>query len=313
MIVKADEHMSDFNYVLFFGVLIGIVAYIMLYIGKGIQKYAIEGFKVDKTIKSKHSGVWIGGTILTALFVFVQWIPLSLLHTPMNMIAPLEGIGLITLLIFSFFVLKEKISIIEAIAVILIITGTILINVVAVTPEELQRESANFVIFGIILGVMIGVFGLLYLLVFKRSDTISGIVLGLAAGSFMAFQTLAKRITDIDGLVAIFTFVMFLFAILTLALTQFALSKTRANIVIPCFTSTSIILTTILGVYVIDEAILPIQIAGIIVIVVGIILMNIQIGSKEDGEIEETIEPSDGNKEINDFTIDEQKESESSL
>ena len=55
--------MADFNYVIFFGVLIGIVAYVMLYIGKGIQKYAIEGLKVDKTIKSKHSGVWIGGHV----------------------------------------------------------------------------------------------------------------------------------------------------------------------------------------------------------------------------------------------------------
>lgn len=91
--------MSPFTRDLFLGVFIGVFAYIILYIGKGIQKYAIEGLKVDKKVKSKHSGVWIFGTILTSSFVFVQWIPLSLFHTPMNLIAPLEGIGLITLLI----------------------------------------------------------------------------------------------------------------------------------------------------------------------------------------------------------------------
>ncbi len=290
--------MSQFNSALFFGVIIGIVAYIMLYIGKGIQKYAIEGLKIDKTIRSKHSGVWIFGTVLTVLFVFVQWIPLSLLHTPMNLIAPLEGIGLITLLIFSSIVLKEKISKIEVVAIVLIIVGTVLINIALITPEELQREAVSFSIFGIFLGIIIGVFGLVYLLVFKKSNILTGIVLGLAAGCFMAFQTLAKRITDIDGLVAIFIFVTFLFAILTLVLTQFALSKARANIVIPCFTSASIILTTILGVFVIEEAIFPVQIAGIVTIVIGIILMNIQITTSDEESTEGSVAEEESVKDL---------------
>lgn len=36
----------------------------MLYVGKGIKNYAIEGLKVDNSIKSKHSGTWIFGIIL---------------------------------------------------------------------------------------------------------------------------------------------------------------------------------------------------------------------------------------------------------
>jgi uncharacterized membrane protein len=267
--------MNSFNFDLFAGVLIGIVAYVTLYLGKGIQKYAIEGLKIDKKIKSKHSGIWIFGTILTALFVFIQWIPLSIFHTPMNLIAPLEGLGLITLLIFSFFTLKEKISILEGVGIFFIVLGTVLINIVVITPEELQRESLNLRNFGIILSTIILVFVLFFLLIFRKSDTLTGVVLGLAAGCFMAFQTLAKRITDIEGLIAIFTFVMFAFAIATLGLTQWALVKTRANIVIPSFTSTSIILTTLLGIFVIDESIFNLQIGGIVSIVLGIILMNI--------------------------------------
>ncbi|MCK5185035.1 MAG: hypothetical protein KAQ95_12070 [Candidatus Heimdallarchaeota archaeon] len=267
--------MSPFNRDLFLGVFIGVLAYIILYIGKGIQKYAIEGLKVDKKIKSKHSGVWIIGTILTSSFVFVQWIPLSVFHTPMNQIAPLEGIGLITLLLFSIFALKEKITKLELVGIFLIILGTVLINVKVVTPEELQRESLNLTNFGICLGATIGICLIFFLIVFRRSETLTGVVLGITAGCFMAFQTLSKRITDIEGLVAIFTFVMFAFAIMTIVFSQWSFVKARANLVVPSFTSASIILTTILGIFVIGESIFNIQIGGIVCIILGIIIMNL--------------------------------------
>jgi multidrug transporter EmrE-like cation transporter len=281
--------MSSSKGLLVLGIFTGVIAYVTLYLGKGIQKYAIEGLKIDKKVKSKHSGIWIFGTILTALFVFIQWIPLSVLHTPMNLIAPLEGIGLITLLIYSAFALKEKISILEGIGIFFIVLGTVLINVVAITPEELQRESLNLMNFGISLSVIVVVFALLFLIVFRKSKTLTGVVLGLAAGCFMAFQTLAKRITDIEGLVAIFTFVMFAFAIATLGLTQWALVKARANVVVPSFTSASIILTTLLGIFVIDESIFKLQISGIVCIVLGIIVMNLLQKDKQK-ELETPIE-----------------------
>jgi uncharacterized membrane protein len=126
----------DFNLII--GVFIGGFAYILQYIGKGIQKYAIEGFKEQKTIKTKHSGYWILGTILTSLFVFVQWIPLVFFHTPMNIIAPLEGIGLISLILFSYFVLKESVGRLEMLGISYIISGTVLINLNAEIPGEVR-------------------------------------------------------------------------------------------------------------------------------------------------------------------------------
>ena len=92
--------MSPFNRDLFLGVFIGVFAYIILYIGKGIQKYAIEGLKIEKKVKSKHSGIWIIGTILTSSFVFVQWIALystpnrflvAWVGLPRSQVRPLKG------------------------------------------------------------------------------------------------------------------------------------------------------------------------------------------------------------------------------
>jgi multidrug transporter EmrE-like cation transporter len=264
------------------GVLFGLVAYITLYIGKGVQKYAIEGFKEDRTIKSKHSGIWIFGTVLTASFVFIQMVPLTVFHTPMNLIAPLEGMGLVSLLFFSFFVLKESISKTEILSVILIIAGTVLINIVAKEPVELIKPDFNRNSFLIAFGILLFLSIPLNIFAFRKPSNLIGILLGFNAGCFMAFQTLAKRIMDIGELALIFTFVMFAFATVTLAITQFAFTMARANVVVPSFATASIILTIILGVFVIDESIVTIQIAGIVCIVLGIIFMNLFQKSSED-------------------------------
>jgi multidrug transporter EmrE-like cation transporter len=260
---------------LFLGVFIGLIAYITLYIGKGIQKYAIEGFKEDRTIKSKHSGIWIFGTILTALFVFIQMIPLTVFHTPMNLIAPLEGVGLVCLLFFSFFVLKESISKTEVLSVVLIIAGTILINIATKDPVELIQADFNRNSFLIAFGILMFFSTPLVIIGFLKPSNVIGIMLGLNAGCFMAFQTLAKRIIDIGDLALIFTFVMFAFATVTLTLTQFAFTMARANVVVPSFATASIILTIVLGIFVIGETIVLVQIIGIVCIILGIIVMNL--------------------------------------
>ncbi len=267
--------MSNFNIDLFFGILLGLIAYILLYIGKGVQKYAITGLQTDKTLKSKHSGVWIFGTVLTVSFLGLHWVSLAVFHTNVNIIAPLEGVGLVSLLVFSFFVLKEKLTKWELGGTLLIITGTVLITVFYGEPTELLYSDFNLIFFLIILGAFVIPIGVLSYLAFQKPSKIKGTLLGLSAGTFMAFQTVSKRITDIDELVLIFTFVTFALAALTLAYTQFAFTMAPANIVVLSFASVSIILTSILGSYAIKESILPIQIGGMGCIIAGIIVMNL--------------------------------------
>lgn len=112
----------DFN--IFLGLFLGLVAYCLLYLAKGIEKYAIEGIKGVKTVKSKHSGIWIFGVSLNAAYMFIQWVALN--YAPVNVIAPLNGIGLVALLIFSYYVLKEKITKIEFVGVMIIVFGTVI-------------------------------------------------------------------------------------------------------------------------------------------------------------------------------------------
>ncbi|GAJ22119.1 unnamed protein product, partial [marine sediment metagenome] len=64
-----------------------------------------------------------------------------------------------------------------------------------------------------------------------------------------------------------FTLATFIFALSTLLITQYAFAKAKANQVVPCFTSTSIILASLMSVLALNGSISWIQVIGIILIV----------------------------------------------
>lgn len=262
--------MADENIIL--GFTIGLIAYIVLYIGKGIQKYAIEGFKEEKTIKSKHTGIWTAGLIMTTAYMFVQWAALA--FAPINLIAPLEGVGLIILLIFSYYILKEDINKIEIAGVFLIIGGTVIITMLNPNTGQLNPSDFNLVLFLSFCLPITVIEGVTILISKFKGWKYAGLIIGVTAGTLNAFQTFSKRVTLIPEFTFIFTMLTFLFSIFTLLATQFGFTKANANVIVPCFTSASIILATITGVMALNELIEAIQILGIILIIIGIICLT---------------------------------------
>ena len=254
------------------GLIIGIIAYISLDIGKGIQKYAIEGIKDESSIKNKNSGIWIVGTILTSLYMFIQWA--ALFFAPINIIAPLEGVGLIILLLFSHYVLKEKITQIEIGGVCFIIMGTILVTMLNINIEGLSMNNFDLSFF-LYFSTIILVIETILIFISKLNDyKLAGIIIGLTAGTINALETVSKRITTIPEMTLYFTIAAFIFAPLTLLVTQYAFTKAKANQVVPCFTSASIILASLMGVLALSGSISWNQVIGIILIVIGIILIS---------------------------------------
>jgi len=274
--------MSDGSFIVW-GLIIGIIAYISLYVGKGLQKFGIEGLKEDKTVKSKNSGVWIFGTVLTTIYMFIQWA--ALLFAPINLIAPLEGIGLIILLIFSYKVLKENITRIEVIGVILIIVGTAFITLFNQNTGTIINDDVNLAYFLMFLIPILIVEAIAMIITHFNGYRFAGLILGFTAGTCMAFQTASKRITAVPDptLTGIFTFVSLIMAGLTLGVTQYGLAKAKANIIVPCFTSASITIAIITGIIALNETIVLWQIIGIVVIVLGIIFLT---AFKEEGAID---------------------------
>jgi uncharacterized membrane protein len=116
------------------------------------------------------------------------------------------------------------------------------------------------------------------LIVFSRTqdDKGAGFVLGTTAGTLMAFQTVSKRITAIPNLslTVIFGILTLILAVFTLLMTQLAFAKSKANRVVPCFTSASISLSILIGVITLQEQIIIIQVIGIVVVVAGVIVLT---------------------------------------
>ena len=257
------------------GLIIGIIAYVMLYLGKGIQKYAIEGLKIDKSIKSKHSGIWIFGFVLTTSYMFIQW--LALIFAPINIIAPLGGIGLIVLALFSYYILHEEIYKIQILGVILIIVGTTIVTIFNPNTGEINLGDLSLpLLFAFLLPIII--VEIIAITISKlRGYFAAGLIIGITAGTFNAFQTVSKRITAIpDPFLSIsFTFITFLAAVLTLLFTQYSFAKAKANVAVPSYTSTSISLAVILSLVGLNEEILLIQVLGIIIVIIGVILVSV--------------------------------------
>jgi uncharacterized membrane protein len=256
------------------GIIIGLAAYMLVNFGRGFQKMAIEGLKVDKKVKSKNSGIWIFGSFLAIIYMFIQWI--ALFFAPINIIAPLEGVGLIILILFSYFVLNEDITKTEIFGIVLIILGVILVT--AFNPNSRQIQSSDFNMISLIITFSFLLFFEGILIIISRFNEYkgAGLVIGFTAGTFMAFQTVSKRITAIPdtSLKAIFSVITLIIALLTFFTTQFAFSKSKANRVVPCFTSASITFSIIIGVIALNESIIIIQIIGIIVVIFGVICLT---------------------------------------
>ncbi|MFX0011771.1 MAG: hypothetical protein ACFE9R_15765, partial [Candidatus Hermodarchaeota archaeon] len=94
--------------------------------------------------------------------------------------------------------IKSAFSKSEIIGAVIIIAGTILINVAARAPEELQRDEFTLMNFLIALSIIAVLSIIFSIFAFRKPSFIKGVLLGLIAGCYMALQTLAKRVSDVN-------------------------------------------------------------------------------------------------------------------
>ncbi len=255
------------------GVLLAVIAYASLYLGKGIQKFAIVGYTQDGVTggeKKKNMGIWIIGLVFTGAFMFIHLFALK--FAPISIIAPIEGLGLIILCLFSYFVLKEPIDRIKSVGIALIVVGLVLTAIFMPDPEAIP-STFDEILFLIFLGSIMGFFVLLGLYSKFNNYKAAGAIFGSFAGAFMCFQTLTKRITWIEGYGWV-VFIMFGFSVATLLMTNFGFLKAEAVALVPYFTAMSIMLPTLIAIFIFDEPVIVLQWIGILIIVVGVILLT---------------------------------------
>lgn len=177
---------------------------------------------------------------------------------------------------FAYYILHEEIYKIQVMGVIFIVIGTTIVTLFNPNIGEIKVEDFNIQLF-LIFSLSIIIIEMIAIFISRLKDYISaGLIIGIAAETFNALQTVSKRITAIsDPLIAIiFTSITFLMAILTLTFTQFAFTKAKANIVMSCDISANISLAVIISLIALNEKIEIIQVFGLIIILFGIIFVT---------------------------------------
>ena len=260
---------------------LGIAATILLNLGKGVSKYGLKRMGEKKKSKKKYGVIWIGGIFITASSVFLNYFALDMGEA--SVIAALAGIGLIAVIIFSYYILDEKLDKIIYIGIGLTIIGTVIVGIFTI---ETHQEYINFGYFWIFfaIGIVFLIIGMIYS--FTHKYKFFGFVFGGAAGLFSGFGVVMEKMgLIINGgameffenpfsLGNIIIYLAILIGLGATAFTQYGLSKGKASIVIPAYNSLYIIIPLMCELIVFYTTLAIPQYIGIIIIIIGIFLMT---------------------------------------
>ncbi len=268
--------------------LIGIVATTQIHIAKGLQRYGIEGLRASSqrvvSKARKRRLLYVTGIILNNLGFL--WALLANLYAPTAYYTATFGFGLVVMMLFSEFVLREPVSKFQHVGALTIAVGTILIgggrgNVEVPPMQEIILERVGFftIAYFVILLVLI-VLSLKY----KYQKPI-GMVFGLFTGGAAAFDPIFKGIGQQFGDEMRFiphslegwTFFggSFLFGLLAFSFTQLGFYKHARASTLVAFHNVALILVPIIFM----KLALPgfglsrLQLIGLVTVLGGIFLM----------------------------------------
>lgn len=141
-------------------VILAICYNVTLNLSKGIQKWGIEGLSLDIIKKGKDDpklrkrfNVWLFGSIGTIVATVFQFLAQPFAPNS-SFVAAFGGIGLMALVIFSYFVLKEDIKKIEVIGIILVMVATIIYGL---TASETAATNVDYLRFVYMVVIILGI------------------------------------------------------------------------------------------------------------------------------------------------------------
>jgi len=288
-------------------IVFAIIANSMLNIGFALQKKAaadlpkIEEQSAWQNLKNFLTNkTWLFGFfLLNAQWIFflyaLEWGSLSL-------VIPMAGVGLIVLVFFSYFYLKEPITKPEIIAILGIIPGVIIMGVTNSESEPTYSilEMSNFlkeptaIVFIVLFtAVMIG----LVLFSINKKISVAGILFGLASGVASGLGVIFTKavtggfdssnfwITIVDALKNwvwwIYLALLLLFNIGSTIFLQFGYQKSKAVIVLPLFSVASLVVPVFGGLVIFSEwssysiGIIIAKSIALVLITGGILLLSI--------------------------------------
>jgi uncharacterized membrane protein len=269
---------------LWIAILLALAYNIILNLSKGIQKYGIEGLSVETLKKwrerpelKKKFYFWAIGSIGTSIAVVFQF--LAQPYAPnASFVAAFGGIGLMALVIFSYFVLKENIRIPEWIGIIIVVIATSIFGFIA---DESMATTVDYIALLLMCLIILGLFFLFaiwsYKHEFKGHALIWGSIGGFFSGLGIALSQTAAIGGDRELLAMLLTFDLWV-AILTgngaFWGTQYGFKHGSATMTVTMYNTFMLVTPILIDIFVLNQSLPPIQLIILAVIGVGVVLLT---------------------------------------
>ena len=288
-------------------------------IGMTIQKKAAnemprinEEVGIFRSIKNMITNkAWMFGLLLNVTSTFLAAGSLAL--AAISFIQPIYGFGLIVLVAFTHYYLKEKINKMDIIGVVLGIIGIVIIGVVGILAEvQVPQDPLTYNVLvdkliaipGIIFfSVFLGIALIAYIVSEKAKKTIGLVFLVISSSIWTATQNIfnkavATTVGDLGIIDAFFgtgwlyswSFIaLFLFVtVVGVVMLNLAYQNGQCVVVIPIWTSIQVVIPVLSGIIVFSEwstytpTDIALQTLGIAFMLASIIILSISNGRKED-------------------------------
>ncbi len=276
--------------------LIGIISTIQLHIAKAMERQGIEifdqiraklGKSYDKNAdieNTKKPLIYIVGLVLNNTIVIYAIV--ANVFGPPALYTSMFGVGLIALMLYSKYFLKESIKPIEYIGSLSIIAGTLIIGVEAIFRPEYNMATADLPVLYICLGVYFAVFGSLLAFSIKTHKG-TGLLFGLFAGGCGGIDPVLKSVgqslgAEQTGILPSSPIGWFFFLLsfgpstAAFLITQWGFArKARASVLVPSYNTSYIIVPLIFQTLILSAFVLTVVTwAGVAAVIVGIFLMQ---------------------------------------
>ena len=265
--------------------LLAFLCYSIMNIGQAGQKIGL-GKKDEKPLAGWS--LWIGAAVAPLLSVVVVLIALSL--GAVSLVGAMAGSGLVTLAVFSHFVMGERIGLSDIAGIAIIIAGSVLIGFFAPDTQDPTPRwlTLHLAVGGLLVAYVVG-------WVVGRGSTKLGLIIGgfagALAGASMLYQNATTITADLGAIISwplnesitgqrLLQFLnpyLVIWLVLSMSaffVLQLAYGQGKAIHVIPAFNVNFIVVPVVGGVIGFSETVNPLQWVGVAVIVAGTVLLT---------------------------------------
>jgi len=269
---------------------LGIIFSCVVHIGRSLQRMGIHSFDSfrnhisGQNQQQKSSGkhtIYILGLLLTSLSVI--FVILAGKFGTISFFTAMYGVGMLPMLLFTKYIMKEKTTVQNWIGIFVIILGCLFIGIAAVNSKAVNMGIVNTKYF-IYTILVIAVITPVIINIGKKSGHVfkdamaNGLIAGLIASLDPLLKATGQNLSNAGGFLPsnlpgwLFFMLSFLATTVSLLITQFAYSRrVNASQFIPHFNVTFISMPIIIQIIILPDYFPSIfEIIGVITIIIGI-------------------------------------------